>query len=221
MRRGRLAGRALVVLALGVPLFGWIDLTSTWRLGEDTTVWDIGYGGLTGILLPAAFLWPSPVQALAGAAGYAVAGVAGGQARYVVVAAGAAAAAVLLLGPRPRRVALRLPLAGLALVAMPGLVVLAVHATRKERAHVTSEAHAGLHAWAGVAAFAIAAALVAWVAAAGFRPRLAGWSVGIAVAYFGLASVLDPNAAASAGTALGAAAIAWGAAFAATAEVRR
>ena len=220
MRRTVLAGRALVVLALGIPLFGWIDLTS-WRLGEDTTVWDIGYGGLTGILLPAAFLWPSPVQALAGAAGYGAAGIAGGQARYVVVAGCVAAAAILLLGARPRRAPLRLPLAGLALLATPALVVLAVHATRKERAHLTSEAHAGLHAWAGVAAFAIAAALVAWVAAAGFRPRLAGWSAGLAVAYFGLASVLDPNAAASVGTVLGAAAIAWGAAFAATAEIRR
>jgi hypothetical protein len=36
----RLVGRALVVLALGVPLYGWIDLTATWRLDEDATAWD-------------------------------------------------------------------------------------------------------------------------------------------------------------------------------------
>jgi hypothetical protein len=70
---GRVA-RALVVLALGIPLFGWIDLTATWGLDEDTTTWDLAYGGLTGIMLPVAFVVSAPVMAIAGAGGHAVAG---------------------------------------------------------------------------------------------------------------------------------------------------
>jgi hypothetical protein len=212
--RARLIGRLLVVAALGIPLFGWIDLTGTWSLGGDTTAWDVAYGGLTGIVLPAAFLWGSALQAYAGAAGYAVAGIAGGQARYLLVAAAVATAAFLLLRGRERRAATPRPvLVGLALLATPGFVLLAVHATRKERLHLTAEAHAGLHAWAGVAAFAVAALLVAWLAANGVRQRLAGWSVALAVAYVGVASVILPHAAASVGTILGLLAIAWSITF--------
>jgi hypothetical protein len=206
-----------VALALGIPLFGWIDLTATWGLDEDTTTWDLAYGGLTGIILPVAFVLSAPVMAVAGAGGYAVAGLAGGQLRYLVLAAAVALAAGLLLG-RPRgSVQVEPALAALAVAATPALVWLAVHASRHERSRTTGEAHAGFHAWAGVAAFAVGAMLVSWSAAIGAHTRPAALSVGAAVGYYGLGCVVYPDAAASVGRFWGSVAIAWAIAFVAAA----
>jgi hypothetical protein len=221
MTRARLAARIAVALVLGIALFGWIDLTATWKLGGDTTSYDLAYGGLTGLMLPAAFLAGAPSVALAGGTGYAVAGIGGGQLRYVLLGAVVAAAAVLLLGiPRPG-FAPKAPLVALALVATPAFVWVAVHASDRERAHITDEAHAGFHAWAGVAAFAVAAFAVSWLAAAGADRRVAAWSVGTSVAYYGIGCVIYPNAAASVGRVLGTLAVVWGTGMIAAAEAGR
>jgi hypothetical protein len=221
VRRARLAGRIVVAGMLGVALFGWIDLTATWRLGGDTTSYDLAYGGLTGLMLPAAFLAGAPSVALAGSAAYALAGFAGGQPRYVALGVATAVAALLLLG-RPRlRFAPRPSLAALAVLATPAFLWLGVHATSKERAHITDEAHAGFHAWAGVAAFAFAACAVGWLAAIGVDRRVGAWTVGSAVVYFGIGCIVYPAAAASVGRVLGALAVVWGSGMVAATEGRR
>lgn len=222
-------------LALGIGLLGWIDLTVTWRLQEGGTVFDIAYGGITGIIAPAGFLaqWRERPAALrqvgAAAIAYALAGIVSGQLRYTLLAAAVAAAALALLALEHAQLRLAaamrpsVPLATLTLAAAGLLIALALHAAAQERRHASLDSHVGFHVWPGVAAMAFGVLLVALLAT--FFPtgrRLAALSAATATAYYGLASIIHPDYPASVGKAWGSLAIAWAAllAFAATRSAR-
>lgn len=211
----------LFALAIGIGLLGWIDLTFTWGLQERGTVFDIAYGGVTGIIVPAGFLaqWRERPAALrqtgAAAIAYALAGVISGQLRYTLLAFVVATAALVLLALEQAQLRLpvrvSVPLALLTLAAAGPLMALALRAAAQERRHASLDSHAGFHVWPGVAAMAFAVVLVALLAA--IFPtgrRLAATSAAAVAAYYGLASIIHPDYPASAGRAWGAAGVVWG-----------
>ena len=219
-----------------VPALGLVDLVTVWFLDEPTIVHDLGYGALTGIVVPVGFLAQlrAPERAVAGlqqvaagAAAYAGAGVLSRDYGYVVLAALVAAACVALLALHPTGglfFTLPEPLsrAFLAVALLPcvPLVLYALDAAQKQRdGEPPVDFHAGLGSWAGLAAMALGVALVAPLAAVKTRGwRIPAWSAAAALAVFGVASFLFPDRAGSVGRAWGAAAIAWAVAFAALAE---
>jgi hypothetical protein len=73
--------------------------------------------------------------------------------------------------------------------------------------------------WPGMAAVAVAIILVGVLAALRIRGwRVSAWTAGLALAYYGLVSVLSPGDASSGGSLWGGLAIAWGIAFIILAE---
>lgn len=222
-----------------IPALGLIDLVAAWFLDEPTIVHDLGYGALTGIIVPVGFLAQLRAaeravaglqQAMAGAVAYTAAGILSGDHGYVVFGALVAAACLSLLALHPMGglfFTLPEPLgrAFLAVAVAPAipLVFYALDAAEKQRAgEPPVDFHAGLGSWAGLAAMALGVALVAPLAAAKTRGwRLPAWSAAAALAVFGLASMLFPDRAGSVGRAWGAAAVAWAIAFAAFAERER
>ena len=91
-------GLALVSLTVG---FGAVDLVSPWVLHEGTQVTDVGFGTLTGLVIPIGLLTP-PRRAPPGGAGVLQTGLA--------ALARSARANAAALSPRPILVSARSPM---------------------------------------------------------------------------------------------------------------
>ncbi len=214
-----------------VPALGLADLTTSWFLEKATIVHDVGYGAITGLLVPAGLLAQlrRPDTAIAGlqqvgmcAVAYAVAGVVADRG-YLVLAALVAAGLVLLLLVHPTGgTVFALPdessplLAGLALLAAGPLAVYAVRTAERERAGAAPvDAHVHLGSWGGLTAMAVGIVLVALVAALRTKGwRVPAYSAAAAAAVWGLGNALYPNELGSEGRGWGLLALAWSATFA-------
>ena len=227
------AVRALAVgavLALWIPAFGLVDLTTSWFLDDRTLVHDLGYGAMTGILAPAGLLAQvrRPGKAVAGlqqialcAVAFALAGLLA-DAGYLVLAGGLAAVLALLLVLHPvGGMALAVPdelsplLVTLALLPGAPLVLYALDAAEKQREGAPPvDFHAGLGSWGGLTAMGVGIALVALLASArtsGWRTPV--WSSAAAAAVWGAGCSTHPDVAGSEGRIWGALAVAWALAF--------
>jgi hypothetical protein len=217
-RATRLTVAAVWPLVLWLPFFG--SSTSSRRGGcAGTRRFDLAYGAITGLLVPAAFLAAfrlpgTGAQAAAGALAYVLAGLAGQDYRYFLLAAFVVAGALAIgvrgtIAPRPLLVVL-------ATGAAAPFTIYALRMAANERHGLPPHgAHFGLHAWAGVAAMGFGIPLVALLAAV--RPegrRVAAWSASGAAVVWGLGCILNPHKVGSECAAWGAAALAWAAAFA-------
>lgn len=227
------AVRALAVaavLALWLPGFGLVDLTTSWFLDEETIVHDLGYGAITGILVPAGLLAQlrSPGRAVAGlqqvAAGaiaYACAGAIADGGYFVLAALVAAVLVALLLLHPVGGTVLAVPdevsplLAGLALLPAAPFVLYALDAAEMQRDGAPPvDFHAGLGSWAGLTAMSVGIVLVAALAAL----RTTGWKVTVwsaagAAAVWGIGCIAHPDVPGSEGRIWGSLALAWALAF--------
>lgn len=218
------------VLALWIPGLGLVDLTASWFLDEDTVVHDLGYGAITGVIVPAALLAQlrSPGKAVAGlqqigaaVVAYAVAGaIADGG--YLVLAALLAAVLVALLLLHPvGGTFLAAPddisplLAGLAVLPAAPFVLYALDAAERQRdGSPPVDFHAGLGSWGGLTAMGVGIVLVAALAAlrtTGWRVPV--WSAAGAAAVWGVGCVVHPDVPGSEGRVWGSLALAWALVF--------
>ncbi|MDP8959329.1 MAG: hypothetical protein M3N51_09075 [Actinomycetota bacterium] len=111
------------------------------------------------------------------------------------------------------------PLAGLAVLAGIPLVVYALGEFALQRGALPGDEHAELMHWVGMGVMALAIPLVGLVASlktSGWR--IPAWSAGLGLAVYGLASVVFPQGASSAGRAWGSLALVGGVLFIALAE---
>jgi hypothetical protein len=228
---------ALVSLTLG---FGAVDLVSPWVLHEGTQVTDVGFGTLTGLVIPIALLaqtgrpasqatgaWQLGVAALA----FLVAGLLAGERRLLVAAvvvAAAAAAVVALQSGRGRPLRglgrPRLPMLVLALAACAPGSQYALHMAFNQRNGVLpADAHLGLQHWAALSAATLAALLTALIASLRREAfAIPGLTAAAAVLAWGAACLAYPDAAGSLSRAWAWPAVAWAALFAlATVRERR
>jgi hypothetical protein len=176
-------------VALWFPALGLIDLTASWFLDEDTTVHDLGYGVITGLLAPIGLLAQlrAPERAIAGlqqvaacALAYAAAGLIADR-RYLVLAGavGIATLVALVLHPvggtflaAPDEVSPAL--LALAMLAAGPFAVYALEAAANQRDGAAPiDSHATLGSWAGLTALAVAIPLIALLAGI----RTVGWRV--------------------------------------------
>jgi hypothetical protein len=229
----RLAALRLVALAaalgLWLPALGLVDLTTSWFLNEPTLVHDLGYGAITGILVPAGLLAQlrHPERAIAGlqqvgccAIAYAVAG-AIADPGYLVLAGAVAIVLVALLVLHPIGGTFfaapdeaSVLLMGLALLPAVPLGAYALATAERERAG-DLDFHAGLGSWGGLSAMAVGIVLVAVLA--GIRTvgwRVPVWSASAAASVWGLGSLLFPDRPGAEGRVWGALALVWALAFA-------
>lgn len=218
------------VVALWLPALGLVDLTTSWFLDERTIVHDLGYGAITGLLVPAGLIAQlrSPGRAVAGlqqvgagAIAYAVAGAIADGGYFLLAALVAAVLAVLLLLHPVGGTFLAAPddisplLAGLALVPAVPFALYALDTAEKQRDGAPPvDFHAHLGSWAGLTAMSVGIVLVAALAAL----RTTGWSVPVwsaagAAAVWGVGSFTHPDAPGSEGRVWGLLALAWALAF--------
>jgi hypothetical protein len=218
------------VIVLWLPALGLVDLTTSWFLEETTIVHDLGYGAITGLLVPAGLIAQlrSPGRAVAGlqqvgacAIAYAVAGAIADSGYFVLAGFVAAVLAVLLVLHPVGGTFLAAPddvstlLAGLALVAAVPFTLYALDAAEKQREGAFPvDFHAHLGSWAGLTAMGVGIVLVAALAAL----RTTGWSVPVwsaagAAAVWGVGCVTHPDVPGSEGRVWGALAVAWAIAF--------
>lgn len=223
MRRTLALVLALASLTAG---FGAIDLLSPFVLHEGTQASDVGYGTLAGIVMPAALLarWRGRCHAGLGqlwvtALALLIAGVAAAEVPLLVAAAVVAAAA---LGLGERRVARSArqprsrPLIVLALVACWPATRYAFDMAANQRHGVEPlDAHLALHAWAALAAAALAALFTTLLAAArGDAAAVGALSAASAVAVWAAACLVYPRSAGAVAAPWAWTALAWGAAVA-------
>jgi hypothetical protein len=228
---------AFVSLTLG---FGAVDLVSPWVLHEGTQVTDVGFGTLTGLVIPIALLaqtrraasqatgaWQLGAAALA----FLVAGLVAGESRLLVAAAfiAAVAAAVVALQPgrglllrglgRPRPSMLVLALAACA----PGSQYALHMAFNQRNGVLPADAHLGLQHWAALSAAALAALFTALIASLRREAfTIPGLTAAAAILAWGAACLAYPDAAGSLSPAWAWPAVAWAAVFAlATVRERR
>ncbi|MBA2460803.1 MAG: hypothetical protein H0V45_03390 [Actinobacteria bacterium] len=225
----RLVAVSAALASLG-PGFGLVDLSSPLFLHEGSEVLDVGYGSLAGIVLPAALLSQirTPEHRIAGiqlvflvAPAYLTAGVLGSDPTFYRFAAAAGAVGGLLAAVHPAREtllrpgrALRLP-ALLALVASGPLVLYGLERLADQRNGVPPiDSHAGLGAWAALAAAALAAALAALLAAVGTEGfTVPGFAAAAALAAWGIVTLRYPAHAGAEGRGWAVAACGWALAF--------
>ena len=167
------AVRALALAAavtLWLPLLGLVDLVAPWFLDEETVVQDLGYGAITGLLVPAALLAHvrRPGTAVAAlqqlalcAAAYALAG-AIADAGYLLLGAGLGLVLLALLVLHP---------VGGMFFALPDEV--SPYSPARPCSRPSVDFHVGLGSWGGLTAMGFGIALTAGLAAA----RTTGWRV--------------------------------------------
>lgn len=227
------AVRALALAAavtLWLPLLGLVDLVAPWFLDEETVVHDLGYGAITGLLVPAALLAHvrRPGTAVAAlqqlalcAAAYALAG-AIADAGYLLLGAGLGLVLLALLVLHPvGGMFFALPdevsplLAGAALLPAVPLTLYALDAAERQRTGAPPvDFHVGLGSWGGLTAMGFGIALTAGLAAARTTGwRVPTWSAAAAAAVWGGGSFLHPDAPGSEGRIWGALAVAWAVLF--------
>jgi hypothetical protein len=218
------------VLALWFPAFGLVDLTTSWFLDEETIVLELGYGAITGILVPAGLLAQlrSPGKAVAGlqqvgacVVAYALTRAIADAGYLVLAALLAVVMAVLLLLHPVGGTFLAAPddvsplLAGLALLPAAPFVIYALDAAEKQRDGAPPvDFHAGLGSWAGLTAMSFGVVLVATLAAlrtTGWRVPV--WSAAGAVAVWAIGCIAYPDRPGSVGRIWGSLALAWAVAF--------
>jgi len=214
-----------------LPALGLADLTTSWFLEKSTLVHDLGYGAITGILVPAGLLAQlrRPDVAIAGlqqvgacAIAYAVAGLFADRGYLVLAALVAAGLAVMLLVHPTGGTVFAVPdessplLAGLALLAAGPLALYAVRTAERQREGAAPvDFHAHLGSWGGLTAMAVGIVLVALVAAVRTKGwRVPAYSAAAAAAVWGLGNVLYPDELGSEGRGWGLLALAWAAVFA-------
>jgi hypothetical protein len=217
-------GLALVSLTVG---FGAVDLVSPWVLHEGTQVTDVGYGTLTGLVIPMGLLTQMRrttglLQVGAAAAAFLIAGLLADEPPLLVAAAVVAAstAVLALLHPAHGRCRCNLgrpsiPMLALAVAACAPGCLYGLHMAFNQRNGVLpADAHLGLQHWAALSAAAFAAlftALLASLRTNGFL--VPGCTAAAAVLAWGLACVAYPNAAGALSPAFAWIAVAWAVAF--------
>ena len=211
----RLYGVVAILGALAslLPNFGIIDLLDglTGAFTDDTAwVLDVAWGALFGVLIPVALF--ASLKREAGAqqlsivtAAVAVAAVAGEAWRWLIPVA----VLVAILALRPGRLVVpRLgPVWPLAALAVIPCAVYAGRAASAQRRHAppSGAVSNGLHHWTGLAALAIAVALLA------FGSRLLVFSAAAGAALWAVACVLHPNADGSEGRTWAVVVLVWAA----------
>ena len=222
-------GLALVSLTVG---FGAVDLVSPWVLHEGTQVTDVGFGTLTGLVIPIGLLTQirrsttcgaGVLQTGVAALAFLFAGLLAGETPLILAAAAVAAAtaSLVLLHPARRRLLPpsqrpSVPLLLLALAACAPGSQYALHMSSNQRNGVLpADAHLGLQHWAALSAAAIAALLTALHAS--FRPDgfpVPAYTVSTAVLAWGATCLAYPNSAGSLSPTWSWLAIVWAATFA-------
>lgn len=241
-RPGLTRALAAVAAALfGLVFFGLIDLLVVplhtpgfYPAYLIETGWGLLFLVLVAAPFAAAAVRPSvtavaATQALAVALAVAAAAVLAGYPRQlwpalVLGLAGAAVGRAAGLRPDPAGWRLDLPLALLALPAVAGGAVYAWSQAHGWRG-LDSDITLGLDHRPMQAALGLAVPLVAALAALAVGSGLPGrrvpvWTVAVTAAWLGVVSLAYPAHSSSLGTGPGAVAVAWGVAFAVTAEVR-
>ena len=222
-------GLALVSLTVG---FGAVDLVSPWVLHEGTQVTDVGFGTLTGLVIPIGLLTQIRRSTICGAGvlqtgvaalAFLFAGLLAGETPLILAAAAVAAAtaSLVLLHPARRRLLPpsqrpSVPLLLLALAACaPGSPIRTPHVLQPTQRRPPRHAHLGLQHWAALSAAAIAALLTALHAS--FRPDgfpVPAYTVSTAVLAWGATCLAYPNSAGSLSPTWSWLAIVWAATFA-------
>jgi MFS family permease len=225
----------------GLGFFAIPSLITGWFEGGDMTihrVHDLGWGALGGILVCGALLvqfwaWgrkPAALQQLAvvaiafilgmGLASDYSGGVVGATALVVV-------GTLMLLWLHPRRLDVlreranfNPALAGLVIVGAVPLIGYALTTSSFQRNGLPDDPHVSMHHWTTMTTMAIAIVLVG--ALASLRTdgwRIPAWSAGLALCVFGLASMIYPDYAGSAGSYWGGLALVGGLIFVLTSEI--
>jgi hypothetical protein len=232
----RIVGCVLAAGALGglfgiAVVIGWIDNEA----GGIHRVHDLGgFGAWAGIILTPALAvqgW-SPSRRVSSLQAVLAVGVAGAVAAALSADAGwlfapvlVLVAAAVLLALHPARAEVfrtGRPSALLAVLTAAGavpLVAFALSMAALQRNGPAGDPHVDMDHWAAMTTMAIA--IVATGAVASLRApgwRLTGWTGGLALSFFGLASVVYPDHAGSAGSGWGLAAIVGGLVFVAATE---
>src|SRR3954454_2800586 len=225
---------ALVSLTVG---FGAVDLVSPWVLHEGTQVTDVGYGTLTGLVIPMGLLTQMRrttglLQVGAAAAPFLIAGLLADEPPLLVAAAVVAAstAVLALLHPAHGRCRCNLgrpsiPMLALAVAACAPGCLYGLHMAFTQRDGVLpADAHLGLQHWAALSAAALAAlfaALLASLRTTGFA--IPAFTAAAAVFAWGLACLAYPQSAGALSQTWAGLSIVWALTFAFTAqrELRR
>jgi hypothetical protein len=235
-RRAFVAGVGVLTAALGIGFFGLTRLVLGWFESDRGTfipVTDLGYGALLGILITGGLLvqFRAPEQKIAGLqqatlailAGFIAAPIAADQQGLVPWLSMLAAVGILVALHPARGEFLRSgkgfspALAGIAVLGAVPLIGYALSMGAQARELAGPPHH--IQRLTTMAAMAIALPLVGVLAAFETRGwRMTAWCVGAAAVVFGLASVVFPNYAGSAGREWGALAIAGGLLFVLVAE---
>jgi len=222
---------ALAVVSLTVG-FGAVDLVSPWVLHEGTQVTDVGFGTLTGLVIPVGLLMQTRSSAIRttgalqlglAALAFLVAGlVADERPLFLAAAVVAVAAGAILALQRPQarrhRVARRprFAMLVLALAACGPGSQYALHMAFNQRDGVLpADAHLGLQQWAALSAASLAALFTALLASLRREAFLApGLTAAAAVLAWGTTCLAYPESAGAIGSTWGWLAVSWAAAFA-------